>query len=422
MKSWCISPDGLYGASNPSRQGLPVLSPSLAQEIAGDTSAVIGLNVLITDGDGIVIGSGDSSRIGSFHEASVEVMRTKEPAEHTAPQAQRLRGVRPGVTLPLVMDGRAVGTVGITGTPTQVRRFGLVVKRQTEILLRESVLMRSRVLRERVVEDLLADIAAYDAHLVEADFIAYRAAEAGFDLRLARVAVTVQVAAPRPEVSAPGRNRNRATRETALIRPELLRIVREVFADPQDIIASMIPGWIGVLHHLPQQRRLADGVPAVCRRMTEVIGSRHGLTARVGIGEPADSISGLRDSYQDACDALRLGARIARDTSVHLIADLRAHQVLASAGRHARAHLFGPTVRGLRAQPDWPVLRSTIVAWCENGFSLVGASAALHIHRNTLIYRMAKIEQVTGRPLRDHRTTLALYLACLADQLEDEET
>jgi len=126
-----------------------VLSPSLAQEIAGDTSAVIGLNVLITDGEGIVIGSGDSSRIGSFHEASVEVMHTKEPAEHNASQAQELRGVRPGVTLPLVMDGRAVGTVGITGTPAQVRRFGLVVKRQTEILLRESVLMRSRVLRER---------------------------------------------------------------------------------------------------------------------------------------------------------------------------------------------------------------------------------------------------------------------------------
>jgi len=406
-----------------------VLSPSLAQEIAGDTSAVIGLNVLITDGEGIVIGSGDSSRIGSFHEASVEVMRTTEPAEHNASQAQELRGVRPGVTLPLVMDGRAVGTVGITGTPAQVRRFGLVVKRQTEILLRESVLMRSRVLRERVVEDLLADIASYDAHLVEADFIAYRAAEAGFDLRLTRVAVTVQVAAPRADGSGsgsgsgivPGRSRNRANREAALVRPELLRTVREVFADPQDIIASMIPGWVGVLHRLPQQQ-LPERLPAVCRRVAEVIGSRHGLIARVGIGEPTDSVSGLRDSYQDACDALRLGARVARDASVHLITDLRAHQVLAAAGQHARAHLLGPTVRGLRAHPDWPLLRGTIVAWCENGFNLVSASAALHIHRNTLIYRMNKIEQITGRPLRDHRTTLALYLACLADQLDDEAT
>jgi carbohydrate diacid regulator len=30
---------------------------------------------------------------------------------------------------------------------------------------------------------------------------------------------------------------------------------------------------------------------------------------------------------------------------------------------------------------------------------------------------MSKIERISRRPLRDHRATLALYLACLADQL-----
>jgi carbohydrate diacid regulator len=34
---------------------------------------------------------------------------------------------------------------------------------------------------------------------------------------------------------------------------------------------------------------------------------------------------------------------------------------------------------------------------------------------------MHKIEQITGRPLREHRTTMALYLACLADQLAGGE-
>src|SRR5438552_10161472 len=123
----------------------PALSPALAQEIAGDTSAIIGFNVLITDRDGIVIGSGDRSRVGTFHEASVQVMRTRQPAAHSTAQARALRGVRPGITLPIALDGTALGTVGITGSPSQVRRFGLVVKRQTEILLQESVLLQSRL-------------------------------------------------------------------------------------------------------------------------------------------------------------------------------------------------------------------------------------------------------------------------------------
>ena len=47
------------------------------------------------------------------------------------------------------------------------------------------------------------------------------------------------------------------------------------------------------------------------------------------------------------------------------------------------------------------------------------AAANLHIHRNTLLYRMAKIEHLTGRSLRDHSAGVTLYLACLADQIDD---
>lgn len=406
----CVQPTG--------RRIQFVLSPSLAQEIAGDTSAVIGLNVLITDSEGVVIGSGDSSRIGTFHEASVEVMRTQEPATHTATQAQELKGVRAGVTLPLVMDGHAVGTVGITGTPAQVRRFGLVVKRQTEILLRESAVLRSRVLRERVLEELLADVATYDAESVEPDFVVFRAAEVGFDLRLRRIAVTVEVAAPGGTNGA----RHRAAppvADTALVRAELLRTVREVFSDPQDVVAAAAPGWIGVLHRLPEQASTSR-VMTACQRLADLVGVQHGLAARVGIGEPATSVGALHDSYQDACDALRLGALVMPELPVHLVSDLRAHQLLAAAGRNTRTRLLTLTAADLREQPDWPVLRDTVVAWCENGFNLVRASSALHIHRNTLVYRMNKIEQISGRPLRDHRTTLALYLACLADQLDTQ--
>jgi len=393
-----------------------MLSPSLAQEIAGDTSAVIGYNVLITDATGMVIGSGDSTWVGTFHEASVEVVRTQEPATHNASQALNLRGVRPGVTLPLVSDGQAVGTVGITGTPAQVRRFGLLVKRQTEILLRESVMLRSRLLAERAAEKLLVDIAAYDPQVVEDEFLLFRAAELGFDLRLRRVAVAFEVTVPEARARRPVA----PAHDMALVRSELLRTVREVFADPQDVVATTAPGWIGVLHRLPDRRPSASLI-ADCRRIGDVIAAQDGLTARAGIGEPSSSVGGLHDSYQDACDALRLGARLADGSPVHLITDLRVHQVLAAMGRPARTRLLQRAAARLRAQPDWPVLRDTVIAWCESGFNLVGASRALHIHRNTVVYRMTKIEQATGRSLRDHRTTMALYLACLSDRLGNEE-
>jgi carbohydrate diacid regulator len=396
------------------------LTPTLAQEIAGDTSEIIGFNVLITDRDGNVIGSGDRSRVGSFHEASVEVVRTIQPATHDAVQARKLRGVRPGITLPIVLGQTALGTVGITGSPAQVRRFGLVVKRQTEILLQESVVLRSRLLRERALEDIVRDIAYFDAEVVEPELIAYRAGELGYDLRVPRVVVVVDLIAP------PGRDQPAGADESTA-RLALLHTLRTTFAPAQDVVAAMPSDRFVALHRVASTRRTddqTDALQALCRKVVDQLDRRHGLTAAIGTGAVATTVSQLHDSYQDASIALRLGATLTTRgepaPKITSIDDMRIHQLVATAGSRPRVRLVEALTTELRAQPDWHAMRATIVAWCETGFNLVQAATVLHIHRNTLVYRLNKIAQLTGRSTRDHRATLALYLACLADQLEDE--
>jgi carbohydrate diacid regulator len=158
---------------------------------------------------------------------------------------------------------------------------------------------------------------------------------------------------------------------------------------------------------------------ALCHHVVDELHRRHDLTAAVGIGDPAHSVPELHDSYLDASTALRLGGMLGSDP-VNAIDDLRIHQMLATVGQRPRARLVDALTTDLREQNDWPALSQTVVAWCETGFNLVRAAAALHIHRNTLVYRLNKIAQLTGKPVRDHRAALALYLACLADQLDDD--
>src|SRR5262245_20215704 len=190
-----------------------MLTPSLAQEIARETSEISGFNVVITGTDGMIIGSGDLRRVGTFHEASVEVARTQRAAAHDAAAARLLEGVRPGITLPIMLDDEAIGTVGITGNPTVVRRFGLLVKNQTEILLRESRTLRSRIIREKAVADLLRDIAHYDPDVLEPEVLAAAATDLGYDLTVPRVALVVETTDP----------------------AGALRVLRAIFRDAQDI-------------------------------------------------------------------------------------------------------------------------------------------------------------------------------------------
>jgi carbohydrate diacid regulator len=386
----------------------PVLTAALAQEIAGETSRIIGFNVLITDRAAVVIGSGDQSRLGTAHEASVAVLRTGQPSWHTAEQAARLTGVRPGITLPIVLDGDAIGTVGITGAPRRVRQFGQVVQRQTEILVRESLLLRSRLWRERALADLFRDIALFDADIADAAAITQRAVELDLDPTLSRVVLLVDVADRAGVPTSPPDPDSLGLRATPA------RTVREVFGHAQDVAVELAAGRVGVLHRDPgDPGDLADR----CQRVIALLDSRHGAAARIGVGGPADTLAGLRESYVDADAALRLGPAFADSGRVYEIAALRTHQLLASAGQHARARFLAVTVAGLRTEPDWPALRDTIIAWAQSGFNLVRAAARLHIHRNTLLYRLDKITDRAGRPIRDPAHGLALYLACLADQL-----
>ncbi|GLZ33753.1 carbohydrate diacid regulator [Lentzea sp. NBRC 105346] len=355
------------------------LTPSIAHEIAVDTSAIIGFNVLITDRDGIVIGSGDPARVGSFHEASIEVVKTLRAMAHDLAAARKLTGVEPGCTLPLVLNGEAVGTVGITGSPDQVERFGRLVRNQTEILLRESVLLSSRLFREKAVEDLLRDVAHYDRDTAEPDLLAFRAAELGYDLRLRRVAVVVESAADPARV---------------------LRQLRRVFDDPQDVVGSTGSGRFVVLH------REKGPIPEL------------GFDCAAGIGSAASSVTGLHDSHQDASTALYLAARLPGVAKVVHIDDVRVPELVAAAGQQTRARFARVLLGPLRTQHDWPVLRQTIVSWCESGLHLVRAAADLRVHRNTLVYRLAKIDELTGHSTRDARFVLKLYLASVADLLD----
>jgi carbohydrate diacid regulator len=207
----------------------------------------------------------------------------------------------------------------------------------------------------------------------------------------------------------------------------LLQTLRATFAGTHDIVAAMPSDRFVVLHRIPPARHV-DGpsgdLPALCGKAVEEIGRRHGLTAAAGIGDAATTVVELHESYQDASIALRLGARLGTHATarpaVSSIDDLRIHQLLAAVGHRPRTRLIEALTAKLRSQADWPVLRQTLIAWCETGFNLVQAATALHIHRNTLVYRLNKIAQLTGKPVRDHRAAVALYLACLTDQLEDD--
>ena len=241
------------------------MTPELAAEIADETTRILGHNVLITDENAEVIGSGDVSRVGTIHEASVAVVKSGVAASHNAEEAAALVGVRPGITMPIVLDGAVIGTVGITGSPAQVVRLGRLVQRQTEILLRESMFQRTRLLRENRLTQLVRDIVEFDPRILDEQIIRATGVELGYDLGQQRVAVLFEVQHGPDSY------------------PSSVRAIGEVFDARTDIVAELAAGRYVVLHHPSADD--AEHLRSCVRRAAALLRERHGVVVHIGIGE-----------------------------------------------------------------------------------------------------------------------------------------
>lgn len=116
-----------------------------------------------------------------------------------------------------------------------------------------------------------------------------------------------------------------------------------------------------------------------------------------------------------------MGKRLAHRSTEFHIDEFRTQELLLTTSRSSRERFLNETLDKLRSQTDWADLRRTILTWCESGYSPAGAAKTLRIHRNTLLYRLDKIEKLNGESLRVHKRVIALYLACLLDELDPDK-
>jgi hypothetical protein len=86
------------------------------------------------------------------------------------------------------------------------------------------------------------------------------------------------------------------------------------------------------------------------------------------------------------------------------------------------AELATAVLSGLRDRDprDEEQLLATVEAWFEHGGSGTRAAAALHCHRNTVLNRLARVADLTGRDINDPRGAAELYAAVRALRLQGE--
>jgi hypothetical protein len=137
------------------------------------------------------------------------------------------------------------------------------------------------------------------------------------------------------------------------------------------------------------------------------------VVGRAGVAASPDGLAGFATAYRLAAQA---ADTVPRGTAGVVPVTDRLPEVLLRASPEATTLLVERTVAPLLAQPPQQaaVLLETLRALLTHHGSPTHAAKQLFCHRNTVIYRMRQIEQLTGRSMRDSRDRLLLTLGEMA--------
>lgn len=128
-----------------------------------------------------------------------------------------------------------------------------------------------------------------------------------------------------------------------------------------------------------------------------------------GVGAVRTDLALISGSVREARLAARVAHAVPRLRPVAAWADLGVHRLLACGPRQAlREGVVDPAALPLLTRPD---LAATAIAYLDHAGNVARAAAELGVHRQTLYYRLRRIEELTGLDLADGRDRLRLHLA-----------
>jgi PucR C-terminal helix-turn-helix domain/GGDEF-like domain len=128
-----------------------------------------------------------------------------------------------------------------------------------------------------------------------------------------------------------------------------------------------------------------------------------------GVGAVRPDLAAVSGSAREARIAARVAQGVPRLRPVAAWARLGVHRMLACGPRQAlREGAVDPAALPLLARPD---LAATAAAYLDHAGHVAHAAAQLGIHRQTLYYRLHRIEELTGLDLADGQDRLRLHLA-----------
>lgn len=361
-----------------------MLTMTLAEKIVDEVKKVLTEEIIIAQTNGTIIAATDPARIGQFHEGAYLTSFEGQKRILTKDDEQQMKGVKAGINLPIYFKQEVIGVIGMTGNPVHVSPFGEILRKMTELLIQEHEFFLETETDERQLEAFVFDW----LHLPETAIdLTEKAARLQLDVNKQRVVVLIDC------------------HDESFMKQDQYKKVKEMLHLTNQ---EMIVRW-GHARFLLMLQTSANDRDTLQQRLFHIHAS---LTARstskvlIGAGKPAAGHM-MKQSFHQAFRALKL-ANV--DTPIVFDEDLTLELFIEEVSQETKEVFLDRTIAPLLPYPE---LVKTLRVLMTSDYSLKYTAEAMHIHINTLHYRLKRIQDLTTLDPKRMQDAMLFYLALM---------
>ncbi|HEY0755853.1 MAG TPA: helix-turn-helix domain-containing protein [Ktedonobacteraceae bacterium] len=319
------------------------------------------------------------------------------------------------VTLPIQIPHEVVGylsLIGDTGNFDHLER--LIMGQVAPILSLEFARERERSrVESRYQSEAFMDVV--QGNYQQAEEMQVRARLLGHDLSVPQAVVLFEITLEETTFTASGPHAQWSKR----LREELLRTwpTAWVIHEPRRVMALLPNAKAGANYEqeddTPDEQAILSSLERTQVRL-QPQNTRNKLSYSGGIGQIARNVQAIPQSWREAQQALEIGRRLFGEGKLHsfsrlgiyrLLFPLYGEQTLLDFYHETLGPLLDADNRGNQA------LLETLEGFFRCNGNLSETARVMHLHRNSLLYRLSRIEELLGHSLEDAELRLSLQIA-----------
>lgn len=371
------------------------LSDTFAMQMVEELSTIIHQHINLIDKDGQIIASTDKSRIGSCHMGAKKMIEEGLPFLIIESDNEYI-GSKKGVNLPIVVDDDVVGVIGITGERRDVEKYGEIIRKFTEMYIRDENLKQSKQQDEKIRSRFLENWLTNPNFVLESNF-RDTATALGVDINIPRRILLVTL------LSDDGADVKKNQHKL----DEASRYLRSALCDRPGCYYLRIGTKLVFLVPEVSDDRLKEK----CTKIVENIQNNYQIRVRMGIDERAYHYKLFHQAYVQAQKALTSAMMIQHRPLVRY-KDLNIELFLYEIPQVIRQEFIDKIFVGL-SQSEIDEMVHILETLYGNDGSIEKTAAQLFIHKNTLQYKLNKLFEITGHNPR-HCLGIPLYYLAMA--------